>query len=97
MRPSESRVFTDLRSGVIIRQVTGRPPIHHHPFYYLPAFDDAMTRRKNQLRAACYRHKSTLNRVFRIHWFLDPASLAPVFKGARCQYRDAREDIRYAW
>jgi len=25
-----------------VRQVTAAPGIHHHPFYYLPAYDDAM-------------------------------------------------------
>jgi oligogalacturonide lyase len=25
-----------------VRQVTGHPSIHHHPFYYLPAYDDSM-------------------------------------------------------
>lgn len=27
-----------------VRQVTSHPSIHHHPFYYLPAYDDAMAR-----------------------------------------------------
>jgi len=42
--PSESRVFTDPRTGARVRQVTNHPSIHHHPFYYLPCMDDAMTR-----------------------------------------------------
>ena len=42
--PSESRTFTDPRTGVVTRQVTNHPSIHHHPFYYLPCMDDAMTR-----------------------------------------------------
>ena len=42
--PSESRTFTDSRTGAVIRQVTNRPSIHHHPFYYLPPYDDRMTR-----------------------------------------------------
>jgi oligogalacturonide lyase len=29
---------------VRIRQVTSHPSIHHHPFYYLPAYDDDMQR-----------------------------------------------------
>ncbi len=40
----ESRAFSDPQTGAGIRQVTDHPSIHHHPFYYLPAYDDAMTR-----------------------------------------------------
>jgi len=40
--PNESSTVTDARSGVSIRQITSHPSIHHHPFYYIPAFDDAM-------------------------------------------------------
>lgn len=40
--PSESRNFRDARTGVAIRQVTGAPAIHHHPFFMIPAYDDAM-------------------------------------------------------
>lgn len=42
--PAESRTFRDQRTGVSIRQVTSHPSIHHQPFYYLPAYDDAMAR-----------------------------------------------------
>jgi oligogalacturonide lyase len=42
--PPESRPFTDPRTGARVRQVTNHPSIHHHPFYYLPAYDDAMMR-----------------------------------------------------
>jgi oligogalacturonide lyase len=42
--PSESRSFTDPRTGAQVRQVTDHPSINHHPFYYLPCMDDAMTR-----------------------------------------------------
>ena len=42
--PPESRTFTDPRTGTKIRQVTNHSSIHHHPFYYLPCMDDAMTR-----------------------------------------------------
>lgn len=40
--PPESHMFNDAVTGVEIRQVTTHPSIHHHPFYYIPAFDDAM-------------------------------------------------------
>ncbi len=43
-QPSESSNYSDARTGVRVRQVTDHPSIHHHPFYYLPAYDDAMTR-----------------------------------------------------
>ena len=42
--PPESHEFTDANTGVKIRQVTSHPSIHHHPFYYIPAYDDAMRR-----------------------------------------------------
>lgn len=42
--PPESRTFPDPRTGARVRQVTNHPSIHHHPFYYLPAYDDAMAR-----------------------------------------------------
>ena len=40
--PSESKETTDPRTGARVRQVTAHPSIHHHPFYYLPAWDDEM-------------------------------------------------------
>jgi oligogalacturonide lyase len=42
--PPEARTFRDEVTGATIRQVTTHPAIHHHPFYYLPAYDDAMAR-----------------------------------------------------
>lgn len=42
--PSEARTFRDEATGVSVRQVTDHPSVHHHPFYYLPAYDDAMRR-----------------------------------------------------
>ena len=40
--PGESRESRDPTSGVLVRQVTDHPSVHHPPFYYLPAMDDAM-------------------------------------------------------
>lgn len=40
--PSEAESFKDPATGVQVRRVTSHPSIHHHPFYYLPAYDDAM-------------------------------------------------------
>lgn len=40
--PSEATEFRDPETGVRIRQVTTHPSIHHHPFYYVPTYDDAM-------------------------------------------------------
>ena len=40
--PSESKELTDQQTGARVRQITSHPSIHHHPFYYLPAWDDAM-------------------------------------------------------
>lgn len=34
----------DERTGAAIRQVTSHPSIHHHPFFFIPAYDDAMRR-----------------------------------------------------
>lgn len=42
--PSESTIFEDSTTGRPIRQVTNHPSIHHHPFYYIPAFDREMQR-----------------------------------------------------
>ena len=38
----ESIRRTDPATGASVRQVTTHPSIHHHPFYCLPAYDDAM-------------------------------------------------------
>ncbi len=40
--PSESVTDIDRTAGIAVRQVTAHASIHHHPFYYLPAYDDAM-------------------------------------------------------
>ena len=40
--PSEAIETRDPETGVRIRQITSHASIHHHPFYYVPAFDDAM-------------------------------------------------------
>jgi oligogalacturonide lyase len=40
--PLESQMSVDERTGVLIRQVTSTPAIHHHPFFLIPAYDDAM-------------------------------------------------------
>lgn len=40
--PSEAVETRDPETGVRIRQVTNHDAIHHHPFYYVPAYDDAM-------------------------------------------------------
>src|SRR6185436_4927097 len=42
--PSESRETTDPASGRRIRQITNHPSIHHHPFFFVPAYDHAMTK-----------------------------------------------------
>ena len=41
---SEAQTFTDEQTGATVRRVTDQACIHHHPFYYLPAHDDAMRR-----------------------------------------------------
>ncbi len=40
----ESREFRDAVTGARIRQVTNHPSIHHHPFFFVPCWDDAMRR-----------------------------------------------------
>ncbi|HOX36747.1 MAG TPA: oligogalacturonate lyase family protein [Candidatus Brocadiia bacterium] len=42
--PAEGAAYRDPKTGVLIRQVTEAPCINHHPFFYIPAYDDAMTR-----------------------------------------------------
>ena len=41
---SEARWFRDAATGRRIRQVTSHPSIHHHPFFFVPPWDDAMRR-----------------------------------------------------
>lgn len=38
---NESFTRRDSRTGVEVRQVTDFPAIQHHPFYYIPAFDNS--------------------------------------------------------
>lgn len=40
--PSESQTFVDDKTGTTIRQITNVAAIHHHPFFMIPAYDDAM-------------------------------------------------------
>jgi oligogalacturonide lyase len=40
----ESSVYLDRITGRRIRQVTRHPAIHHHPFFFVPAYDRAMRR-----------------------------------------------------
>ena len=42
--PREDRAFTDPATGRRIRQITGHPSIHHHPFFFVPPWDQAMRR-----------------------------------------------------
>lgn len=39
--PPESEWFHDARTGAKIRRITSAPAIHHHPFFMVPAYDDA--------------------------------------------------------
>jgi oligogalacturonide lyase len=40
--PPESRFVTDEKSGARLRQITTASDIHHHPFFFVPAYDNAM-------------------------------------------------------
>jgi oligogalacturonide lyase len=40
--PAESHMRTPSDSGSRIRQITSHPSIHHHPFFFVPAYDRAM-------------------------------------------------------
>jgi oligogalacturonide lyase len=40
----EDREFADPATGRRIRQVTSHPSIHHHPFFFVPPWDQAMRR-----------------------------------------------------
>jgi oligogalacturonide lyase len=42
--PPEAREFRDEKTGRRIRQVTSHPSIHHHPFFFVAAYDTAMKR-----------------------------------------------------
>jgi len=39
--PREDSTSRDPKSGVLVRQVTSAPAIHHHPFFFVPAYDRA--------------------------------------------------------
>jgi oligogalacturonide lyase len=39
---TESKTFRDRKTGALIRQITNHPSIHHHPFFFVPAYDNAM-------------------------------------------------------
>jgi oligogalacturonide lyase len=40
--PAESVKEVDARTQASIRRITSAPAIHHHPFFMIPAYDDAM-------------------------------------------------------
>lgn len=40
--PAESILETDPTTGAAIRRITSAAAIHHHPFFMIPAYDDAM-------------------------------------------------------
>ena len=40
--PPEGHAFHDQRTGAKMRQVTSHQSIHRHPFFLVPAYDDAM-------------------------------------------------------
>jgi oligogalacturonide lyase len=42
--PAESRWLRDPATARRVRQVTSHPSIHHHPFFFVPPWDDAMRR-----------------------------------------------------
>jgi oligogalacturonide lyase len=41
---AETRWLADAATGRRVRQVTSHPSIHHHPFFFVPPWDDAMRR-----------------------------------------------------
>lgn len=41
---SGDRIVSDPRSGRRVRQITDHPSIHHHPFFFVPAYDQANTK-----------------------------------------------------
>ena len=44
VQAAETRWLADAATGRRIRQVTSHPSIHHHPFFFVPPWDDAMRR-----------------------------------------------------
>lgn len=40
--PSEAQFLTDERTGAKLKQITTEAAIHHHPFFFVPAYDDGM-------------------------------------------------------
>lgn len=44
VHPAEGKNVCDEESGLTVRQVTAHPSIHHHPFFFVPAWDREMRR-----------------------------------------------------
>lgn len=44
IHPPEGGRTRDPQSGLMVRQVTDHPCVHHHPFFFVPAWDAAMRR-----------------------------------------------------
>ena len=60
--PPETRAFMDAETGATIEQLTDHPSIHHHPFYYLPACDDAMR------HLVVVSHRTGRAEVYTLEW-----------------------------
>ena len=99
--PSEARGFTDEATGARVRQITDHPSIHHHPFFFVPAYDDAMA------RLIFVSHRAGRPEIFaeeRASGRLVPADrarghrrlfdLSPRMTGAMCISRRARGGYR---
>lgn len=41
---AESSTLRDTKTGARIRQITRHPSVHHHPFFFVPAYDNGMNR-----------------------------------------------------
>jgi oligogalacturonide lyase len=56
--PREDRVVTDATSGRQVRQITSHPSIHHHPFFFVPAYDRA------ERRLVLVSHRNGVPQIF---------------------------------
>ena len=56
--PREDRSFTDATSGRRVRQITSHPSIHHHPFFFVPAYD------RTERRLVFVSHRNGAPQIF---------------------------------
>jgi oligogalacturonide lyase len=88
----EGRRFRDAATGASVRQITSHRSIHHHPFFLVPAYDDAMrglvfvSHRSG--RPEVFREERSSGRLIQLtsHEGLRPWSIHPSHDGHSVYY-----------